>query len=297
MKQLAILGATASGKTSLSIKIANKHNGIILSLDSLSIYKEIDIASAKPTKEEREDIVHFGIDEIYPNEHFNSAMFFDLYAKAKDYAKKYQKNLIIVGGTSFYLKSLCDGLSDFPFIAKETKNKVKTITQNLQNAFDFIEKKDKEYAKKIKPTDSYRISKWYEIYLSTNQSATLYFKSHEKKPVIKNLPIFEIITDKDLLRKKITLRTKKMIKDGIVDETFYLEKRYTREPKAMKSIGIKESLEYLDGKIDLKNLETKISTATAQLAKRQKTFNKTQFKNIKRDNIENIYKVTTNYLS
>ncbi len=111
MKELAIIGSTASGKTGLSLDIASKTNSIILSLDSLSVYKEIDIASAKPTKEERGDIIHFGIDEVYPNEQYDVVEFFESYKKAKNYAKEKEKNLIIVGGTGFYLKALVEGLS------------------------------------------------------------------------------------------------------------------------------------------------------------------------------------------
>lgn len=109
MKEIAIIGSTASGKTGLSLEIAQQTNSIILSLDSLSVYKEINIASAKPTKVERGDIVHFGIDVLYPNEKFDVIKFFEEYKKAKEYAIKYNKNLIIVGGTGFYLKALIEG--------------------------------------------------------------------------------------------------------------------------------------------------------------------------------------------
>ncbi|HFB53666.1 MAG TPA: tRNA (adenosine(37)-N6)-dimethylallyltransferase MiaA, partial [Sulfurimonas autotrophica] len=109
MKQLAIIGPTASGKSDLAIKIAKQMNAYILSIDSLSIYKEIDIVSAKPSREELEEVEHFGINEIYPNEHFSVEIFIKLYEDVVQRCKKEEKNLIIVGGTSFYLKSLLDG--------------------------------------------------------------------------------------------------------------------------------------------------------------------------------------------
>ena len=93
MKEIAIIGSTASGKTALSLEIANKTNSIILSLDSLCVYKEIEIASAKPTLEERGNIIHFGIDEVFPNEEFDVIKFIELYKKSKEYAiKNKQKN-------------------------------------------------------------------------------------------------------------------------------------------------------------------------------------------------------------
>ena len=99
-KQLALIGPTASGKTALSIKIAQQMNAYILSLDSLSIYKEIDIVSAKPTLEERAGIVHFGMDYLYPNEGFDVTTFIKLYHKVYAQCLKDAKNLVIVGGTT-----------------------------------------------------------------------------------------------------------------------------------------------------------------------------------------------------
>lgn len=276
LKQLAILGPTACGKTALSIEIATKYNAIILSLDSLSIYKQIDIASAKPTKEERMDIVHFGIDEIYPNEDFNVTLFFELYKKAFSLAKEKNKNLIIVGGTGFYLKAMIEGLNDKPQISLHVKEKVEKKLYNLEESFAFIKNFDKAYAQKISPKDSYRIQKWFEIYLTTGLGATEHFEKSHKEALIKELEIFEIDLDKDYLRQRISLRTQQMIEMGLIDEVVFLERTYTRLPSAMGAIGIKESLEYLDGSYDLKQLHEKITTNTARLAKRQRTFNTTQ---------------------
>lgn len=275
MKEIAILGATASGKTALSIDLAEKLNANILSLDSLSIYKEIDIASAKPTKEERGDIPHFGIDEIKVNEPFNVTIFFDLYKNAKQLSIKNNKNLIIVGGTSFYLKSMIEGISPKPTISKKTKQKLK---ESLKDGYNIISQIDKEYALKISKNDSYRIEKWLEIYYETKEIPSEYFKKNKKEPIIDDIKLFEIDIPKDILRQRIVTRTNLMIKSGLIDEVCYLEKTYSRIPNPMKAIGIKETLDFLDGKITKKELQEQISIHTAQLAKRQKTFNQTQFK-------------------
>lgn len=276
LKQLAILGPTACGKTALSIEIATKYNAIILSLDSLSIYKQIDIASAKPTKEERGDVIHLGIDEIYPNEDFNVTLFFELYKKAASFAKEHQKNLIIVGGTGFYLKAMLEGLNDKPQISLHVKREVEKKLYNLEESFAFIKSIDETYAQKISSNDLYRIQKWFEIYITTGLGATEHFEKSHKEALIKELEIFEIDLDKDYLRQRISLRTQQMIDTGLIDEVVFLEKAYTRLPSAMGAIGIKESLEYLDGYYDLKQLHEKITTNTARLAKRQRTFNTTQ---------------------
>ena len=272
MKELAIIGTTASGKTALSLEIANKTNSIILSLDSLCVYKEIDIASAKPTKIERGDIVHFGIDEVFPNEKFDVIEFLNLYKNAKEYAERNMKNLIIVGGTGFYLKALVDGISDG---LKENTN----LDMSLNDTYNLLYSLDKEYMQKIEPNDKYRVEKAYSIYKQSGLTPSEYFLKNPKIALSPNLPIFEILWEKDELINRISLRTKQMIKSGLIDETIYLEKKYTRAPNCMSSIGIVETLEYLDGKIDKKSLEDKIIQNTLKLAKRQNTFNKGQFTN------------------
>ena len=278
MKEIAIIGSTASGKTGLSLDIAQKTNSIILSLDSLSVYKDIDIASAKPTKEERGGILHFGIDEVYPNEEFDVIQFIACYKKAKEYAINNNNNLIIVGGTGFYLKALIEGLS------QGIDSKIK-LDISINDAYDLLYSIDKEYMDKIKRNDRYRIEKAYAIYKQSNKSPSEYFNDNPKIPFAKDLQIFEILWDREELRKRISLRTKLMMNDGIIDEVINLENKYTRSPNAMSSIGIVETLDYLDGKLNKNELQEKISLNTAKLAKRQNTFNKGQFTQNKTSNI------------
>jgi len=264
----ALIGPTASGKSNLAIKLAKKLNYEILSLDSLSIYKEIDIASAKPSKEELKSIKHYGIDEIYPNEKFDVIKFIEIYKKIK------HKNIIIVGGSSFYLKAMINGISPMPKIEENIKKEAK------KKDYNFLKKIDKVYASKISSNDTYRIQKGIEIYLATNLPPTLYFKQNPPKPIIKNIPIFEIQIDRKTLKERIKKRTQKMFEIGLIDEVAFLEKKYKdRRLPALKAIGIKEVLDYFNGKFTLNELKEKIITNTSRLAKRQQTFNKTQFPN------------------
>ncbi len=289
-KEIAIVAPTASGKTALSINLAHKTNSIILSLDSLSVYKEIDIASAKPSLKEREGIVHFGIDKIFPNEIFDVVEFIDEYKKAREYAIQNSKNLIIVGGTSFYLKSMIDGLSPCPKLTDSTKKIVKQKMLDLPKVYADLVLKDNLYMNNISSNDKYRIEKALEIYIQTGLIPSVYFEQNKPVPIIKDINIFEIDTDVNELRKRIKLRTNLMIKDGIIDEVILLEKKYSRKPNCMNSIGINETLDYLDGKIDKKQLEEQIFVHTAQLAKRQRTFNKSQFIGINKENLKKIEK-------
>jgi len=287
LREIAILGPTASGKTSLSIELAKELNANILSLDSLSIYKEIDIASAKPTLKEREGVKHFGIDALHVDDDFNVIVFFELYKEAKKQSEKEGKNLIIVGGTGFYLKSMIDGVSYKPEISDETKTKVK---KSLSSGYALMSEFDEVYANAISQNDSYRIEKWLEIYFQTGVIPSQFFEQNQKEPIIKNLELFEIVIDKEVLRDRIALRTQMMLDDGLIDEVFYLEKKYTRAPNPMKAIGIIETLSYFDGDFNKDELKEKIITNTARLAKRQKTFNASQFEEHFKGSVKEIKK-------
>jgi len=274
----AIVGPTASGKSDLALELAQKLDSIILSVDSLAVYKEIDIASAKPSKEELALVKHFGIDDLLPNEKFSVVEFLEQFKRAKAYAKEHNKGLIIVGGTSFYLKVLSQGISPLPKVELKVKLQVQEIMANLSEAYKFLKYIDLEYADKIASSDSYRIEKALEIYKATNLAPSQYFSANPPKTLEPNLPIYEIKIDRNLLRERIDLRTAKMLKMGLIDEVAYLEHKYTREPNSMGSIGIKEVLAYFDGIYNKNELQQKIATNTARLAKRQVTFNKSQLK-------------------
>lgn len=280
MKELAIIGPTASGKSDLAIKVAKKTNSHILSIDSLSIYKEIDIVSAKPSKEELSEVRHFGIDELYPNEYFSVDIFIDLYEQVKKECKKNNKNLVIVGGTSFYLKSLLQGLSPIPELNLDGKKNVEKAMQDLESTYNFLNLQDQEYMKNISPNDRYRIEKALIIYEGSKIKPSEWFRQNPPKPVINDLKVFNIDVERDVLRDRISKRTSKMLEMGLIDEVAYLEQKYTRSPNSMGAIGIVEVLDYLDGKIDKSEMLSLISTHTAQLAKRQQTFNKNQFEDL-----------------
>lgn len=294
IKQLAIIGPTASGKSDLAIKIAKKIDAYILSIDSLSIYKEIDIVSAKPSQKELSSIKHFGINILDPDEYFSVDIFIDLYKEVVLECKKESKNLIIVGGTSFYLKSLIQGLSRVPKIDKELAKLVESKLKNLKKCYEFLNKIDSDYMQKISSNDSYRVEKALLIYEASGLTPSEWFRQNPPEPIIQNLDIYNIDVDRATLRNRITKRTSKMLELGLIDEVCRLEKKYTRAPHSMNSIGVVEVLEYLDGNINLDEMLESISTHTAQLAKRQQTFNRTQFRDIISEPLEKLEETIEN---
>ena len=289
MNEIAIIGPTASGKSDLALKIAQKHNAYIFSIDSLSIYKEIDIASAKPSKEELALIKHYGVDELLPNEHFSVALLIKLYEELRVKALEDKKNIIIVGGSSFYLKTLIEGISNLPSITSEIELQAEKMLQNLEDVYNLLKEVDAISVEKIASNDRYRLEKLLLIYLASNQAPSTWFKNHPPKPTISNTQVYNIEISRELLRQRITTRTQNMVAKGLIDEVCYLEHKYTREPNSMGAIGIIEVLKYLDGFCTKDEMIADIILNTGQLAKRQQTFNRTQFQNVISLDLDNLY--------
>lgn len=277
MKTLAIIGSTASGKSDLALNLAQNYNGLILSIDSLSIYKEIDIASAKPTKSELSCVEHFGVDCLKPDENASVITFIEEYRRIQAQAVAENKNIIIVGGSSFYLKSMIEGLSQIPVYSQSTLQKAKEMILDLSECHRLLSDADPITMGKITSSDAYRIEKMLLIYLETQTAPSDWFHTHPPSAIITECPILHLDIDRALLRERIALRTQKMVTMGLIDEVAELERQYGRMPNSMKAIGIIEALYYLDGKITKNEMTELITTHTAQLAKRQQTFNTHQF--------------------
>jgi tRNA dimethylallyltransferase len=175
-----------------------------------------------------------------------------------------------------------------PLLNDNINKEVAYYLNDLTNCYNMLEKLDPIYMAKIKKTDKYRIAKALQIYISTKDIPTNFFLNNKAKPIIDDINIYQIDTPVDILRHRISKRTNIMINSGIINEVIKLEKQYTREPNCMSAIGIVETLDYLDGKINKAELEELISIHTAQLAKRQRTFNRSQFTNITKASVEKL---------
>lgn len=294
-KIIAIIGATCSGKSALALKIAPFFNAYIFSIDSLSIYQEIDIASAKPSLDELSTIKHFAINVLKPSEYVNAGIFLDLLHETLDICSKDSKNLIIVGGSSFYLKSIIHGLSPKP----KGNLAINATFQNLialplPKQYEFLSHLDKIYCDKIKPTDSYRIQKGIEIFSLTGLSPSNFFMQNPAIPFHLPITIYNIKVPKEILHTNIYKRTTQMLQHGIIDETEAILQKYGSAIQPFKSIGLKECLMYLQHNLAYSDLHPLISTHTKQLAKRQTTFNRTQFSNsIELDILSNFNDILT----
>ncbi len=280
------------------MELAERYDALLLSLDSLAIYRLIDIASAKPGPEDLARAPHYGIDILWPDEFFDVTRFLELYQEVRSLSLRENRPLIIVGGSSFYLKVLLEGISPLPKLTGEQERRLQELLSDLKAAYELLQRQDPRFTDSIAPNDRYRIEKGLQILLATQEIPSRYFQSHPPESVVDGeLPIFEIRWDREELRKRIRLRTETMVQEGLIDEVSMLEHRYGRAPNPMKAIGIREVLDYFDGKYSFGEMRERIVTNTAQLAKRQETFNRSQFQRVFRGDVDTLRGEIGEYLS
>ena len=274
-KVIVIGGPTASGKTGLSIEIAKKINGEIISADSMQIYKYMNIGTAKVTQEEMQGVNHYLIDIIEPNQRYSVAEF------KKDAEEKIEEILskgkvpIVVGGTGLYIDTLIYGI-EYPEIEIDLKYRKQLEDDIEKHGLNYLYNKaseiDEEAMKKISVNDKKRIMRVLEIYHSTGKTKTQMEIESRKHEVKYDYRVFAIDMDRDILYNRINLRVDEMIKKGLIDEVKEIIKRYDEMPTAMQGLGYKEVLPYLDNKITLDEMSEKIKLESRRYAKRQLTW-------------------------
>lgn len=274
-KVIVICGPTASGKTALSIELAKKINGEIVSCDSMQIYKEMDIGTAKPTKEEMQEIPHYMINTIFPNERYSVADYKKDAKKAIREIIKKGKVPIIVGGTGLYVDSLIYEI-EYPDIKFDEKYRQELEEQvqkdGLEKLYNKAKKIDPEAMLKISSNDKKRILRVLEIYKATGKTKTEQErKSREKEPEFDYL-VYGLNMPREKLYERINLRVDIMIKQGLIKEVEEIYKKYNEFPTAMQGLGYKEVVEYLEGHLTKEEMIEKIKQETRRYAKRQMTW-------------------------
>lgn len=284
---LALVAPTASGKTELAIELATALDAEIFSIDSLSIYKHINIASAKPSQKALSQIPHHAINVLEPSEHCSAEVFCTLFAQALQACQK--EFLLIVGGSGFYLSCLYEGLSAMPRLSQEEQVGIEERIRNLASPYAFLADIDPQSAQSIAPSDTYRVQKLLSIYFATQLAPSVYFATHTRSPLIPKPPIYTIHTPKPELHARIEARTKAMLDSGLLDEARFLLENYGRSIQPFKAIGLKECLDYFDGELESSELEPLIATHTRQLAKRQATYIRAKFPSAQVESSEKLY--------
>ncbi len=274
---VVICGPTASGKTSLGIKIANDINGEIISADSMQIYKDMNIGTAKPTKEEQSMAKHYLIDFVAPDKRYSVADFKNDATKTIKEIFKNGKNPIVVGGTGLYINSLVYNIDYNSEGEADLEYRNELEKKDIAELYEIAKKIDDEALNKISPNDKKRIMRIIEIYHSTGKTKT----ELEKESIKKNeydYKIFVLNWDRQKLYERINLRVDMMINDGLINEVQDLLKKYDNFPTAFQGLGYKEVKEYLDGKLTKEEMIEKIKQESRRYAKRQITWFK-RYKN------------------
>lgn len=290
-KVIVIVGPTASGKTSLSIELAKKINGEIVSCDSMQIYKDMDIGSAKPTKEEMQGIKHYVLDEVEPTKRFSVAEYKIKAEEAIEDILKKGKVPIVVGGTGLYANSLIYGIEyDDIKLDEKYRNRLMdeaSSEEGLKKLYEEAKKIDEKAIEKISPNDKKRIIRILEIYHATGKNKTEQEKNSRKNEVKYDYRIFGINIERPLLYERINKRVDIMVEQGLIEEVKALVKKYPEFPTAMQAIGYKEIVQYLNNELTKEEAIEKIKQETRRYAKRQITWFK-RIENLKWiDGLEN----------
>ncbi len=274
-KVIVICGPTASGKTKLSIELAKKINGEIVSCDSMQIYKDMNIGTAKPTFEEMQGIKHYLIDFISPDKRYSVAEYKIDAEKAIEEILNKGKIPIVVGGTGLYIDTIIYGI-EYPKIEfddkyrKELEKREKK--EGLIKLYEEAKQIDEEAIKKISINDKKRIIRILEIYHATGKNKTEQeIISREKGPKF-DYKVFAINMDREKLYERINKRVDIMIDNGLIDEVKKLLNKYKEFPTAMQGLGYKEVKEYLENKISKEEMINKIKQESRRYAKRQITW-------------------------
>jgi len=291
-KIILIYGPTASGKSEFAVKLAKKINGEIINADSMQVYKELKILSARPSQKDYKKINHhlYGFQSVKKN--FSTGEWLNLVNEKIQNVKKRKNVPILVGGTGLYFKALIDGLVNIPNIPIKFRKKIRSLHRKIgsKKFYSNLIKLDPLVKNHVNPSDTQRSIRAYEVKLFTKKSIYDWFKSTKSNYEQKDFYKIYIDFPRNELLNRISLRSQDIIKKGAISEVKnFIKLKVRMDKSANKAIGIKEIKEYLNKKININDVIEKISIKTRQYAKRQTTWG--------RGNMQNWNKFNSNRLS
>jgi tRNA dimethylallyltransferase len=295
-KIILIYGPTASGKSDFAIQLAKKIKGEIINADSMQVYKELKILTARPHKINFQKIKHHLYGFQKSNKYFSTGDWLKIVIKKINEVKKRKKIPILIGGTGLYFKALTEGLVEIPSIPIKFRNKIRSIQKSIgqEKFYKKLLKIDPPIVDHINSTDSQRSVRAYEIKSFTKKSIIEWHKNTKSK--FKKKDFFKLYIDypRSELIEKINLRTKKMIDMGVVLEVKkFLKLRISKNKSISRAIGVAEIKGFINKKINKEEVIEKISIKTRQYAKRQVTWARghmASWKKIKPQRLNNFLK-------
>ena len=274
-KIILISGPTASGKSSFALNLAKKVNGEIINADSMQVYKQLKILSARPYQKKYQNIKHhlYGFHDV--NKNFSTGQWLKLVVKKIEEIKNRKKIPILVGGTGLYFKALIDGLVKIPNTPQKIRNEIRAhqIRIGQYEFYKKLLKLDPLCKNKINPTDPQRSLRAYEVKLHTKKSIYEWYKY--TKSSFRKEDFYKIYIDFPRIKlvERINLRSKQMIKNGAIKEVKnYIKLKVRKDKSVNKAIGINEIRQYIHNEKDLQEIIDNISIKTRQYAKRQSTW-------------------------
>ncbi len=274
-KVIVICGPTASGKTGLSIELAKKIDGEIISSDSMQIYKEMNIGTAKPTTQEMQGIPHYMLDFVSPSDRYSVADYKETAVKEINNILKRNKVPIVVGGTGLYVDALTKNIT-YPEIEIDLnyrKELEKIIEeQGLENLYEKAKQIDEMAMQSISKNDKKRIMRVLEIYHQTGKTKTQLEIESRLIPSPYEYLIFAINMEREILYERINKRVDIMIEQGLIKEVQELVEKYKEFPTAMQGLGYKEVVSYLNDELTKEEMIEKLKMETRRYAKRQLTW-------------------------
>lgn len=276
-KILVIVGPTASGKTRMAVELAQRHNGEVISADSMQIYRTMDIGTAKPTKEEMGGIPHHMIDVADPEEDFSVARYVEMAARCVDDVLERGKLPIVAGGTGLYIDSLLSGRTFAPFspdsaLRGELERELEE--KGGQAMLEALAQVDPEAAQRLHPNDHKRIIRALEVYRSTGKTITQHNRETQAIPPRYNaLTIGLAFQDRQAMWRRIDQRVDEMVAAGLEDEVRrLLTSGISPKCTAMQAIGYKEFTQALSGEMTWQEAADVVKLRSRQYAKRQLTW-------------------------
>ena len=275
-KLIAIVGPTASGKTRLSVELAKKYDGEILSFDSMQVYKGMDIGTAKPSVEERQGIVHHMFDVVDPREDFSVSRFVEQADPIVEHTLAQGKTLILVGGTGLYVDALIRGTEFAPCPDTGLREELTRIAheQGIEVIVERLRKVDPESAERIHPSNRKRVIRALEIYLESGKTMTQHDAESRAKPD-KYDPLWIGLdyVNREALYARIDRRVDQMMEQGLLQEVKeLLSQGLPESATALQAIGYKEILAHLRGECTLEEAKELVQRSSRRYAKRQRTW-------------------------
>ena len=273
-KVIVIVGPTASGKTSASISVAKKLNGEIISADSMQIYREMNIGTAKVTKEEADGIKHYLVDVVNPDEVFNVTKYKEMAEAAIEEILAKGKTPIIVGGTGLYVSTLINGI-EFAEVGEDVEYREQMTALAEEKGAEYLHnelrKVDPDAANAIEMNNIRRVVRALEIFKLIGKTKTQ-LDIESRKEVKYDYKVYGIDTPREELYNRINVRVDKMFEEGLLEEVKYVNEKYKISSTAIQGLGYKEVIEYIEGKVTYEEMIEKLKMETRRYAKRQLTW-------------------------